>query len=62
MLTVKGNLSVRNMASLASRVCTLTSSPVPLTHARYLALKWFDADGNHEPYESGRDLDSLAAL
>ncbi|KAG6817654.1 hypothetical protein H0H87_005411 [Tephrocybe sp. NHM501043] len=25
-------------------------------------LKWFDAEGNHEPYESGRDLDSLAAF
>jgi len=25
-------------------------------------LKWFDADGNHEPYDSGRDLDSLAAF
>ncbi|RDB25771.1 Protein disulfide-isomerase erp38 [Hypsizygus marmoreus] len=23
-------------------------------------LKWFDADGKDEPYESGRDLDSLA--
>jgi len=26
------------------------------------ALKWFDAAGTHEKYESGRDLDSLAAL
>ncbi|KAF5382219.1 hypothetical protein D9615_004360 [Tricholomella constricta] len=25
-------------------------------------LKWFDADGNHEPYDSGRDLDSLTAF
>ncbi|KAJ8692387.1 hypothetical protein PTI98_009705 [Pleurotus ostreatus] len=25
-------------------------------------LKWFKADGTHEPYESGRDLDSLAAF
>ncbi|KAG6842311.1 hypothetical protein C0991_010599 [Blastosporella zonata] len=25
-------------------------------------LKWFDADGNHEPYESARDLDSFAAF
>ncbi|KAF8071937.1 protein disulfide isomerase [Lyophyllum atratum] len=25
-------------------------------------LKWFDAEGNHEPYDSGRDLDSLAAF
>ncbi|KAG6908549.1 hypothetical protein DXG01_004182 [Tephrocybe rancida] len=25
-------------------------------------LKWFDAEGNHEPYESERDLDSLAAF
>lgn len=25
-------------------------------------LKWFDAEGNAEPYESGRDLDSLAAF
>lgn len=28
----------------------------------YPALKWFDADGTAEPYESGRDLDSLTAL
>ncbi|KAK2460343.1 hypothetical protein APHAL10511_007732 [Amanita phalloides] len=25
-------------------------------------LKWFNADGKDEPYESGRDLDSLAAF
>ncbi|KAF9468074.1 protein disulfide isomerase [Collybia nuda] len=25
-------------------------------------LKWFDADGNAEPYESGRDLESLTAF
>ncbi|KAG5642585.1 hypothetical protein DXG03_002536 [Asterophora parasitica] len=25
-------------------------------------LKWFDADGKHEPYESGRDLESLATF
>ncbi|KAG6827453.1 hypothetical protein H0H92_011721 [Tricholoma furcatifolium] len=25
-------------------------------------LKWFNADGTYEPYESGRDLDSLAAF
>ncbi|KAG5637160.1 hypothetical protein H0H81_005563 [Sphagnurus paluster] len=28
----------------------------------YPTLKWFDAQGNPEPYESGRDLDSLAAF
>ncbi|CAK5269157.1 unnamed protein product [Mycena citricolor] len=28
----------------------------------YPTLKWFNADGTHEPYESGRDLDSLAAF
>lgn len=28
----------------------------------YTALKWFDANGNEEKYESGRDLESLAAL
>jgi len=27
-----------------------------------IALKWFDAAGEHEKYESGRDLDSLVAL
>lgn len=25
-------------------------------------LKWFDAEGNHEPYDAARDLDTLAAF
>ncbi|KAJ6619763.1 protein disulfide isomerase [Mycena sp. CBHHK59/15] len=28
----------------------------------YPTLKWFNADGTHEPYEGGRDLDTLAGF
>ncbi|KAJ7650246.1 protein disulfide isomerase [Roridomyces roridus] len=28
----------------------------------YPTLKWFNADGTHEPFEGGRDLDALAAF
>ena len=40
------------------------SIPTRLILMRYFipALKWFNADGKDEPYEAGRDLDSLAAL
>ncbi|KAG6873925.1 hypothetical protein C0995_008964 [Termitomyces sp. Mi166 len=38
----------------------------PLAHKYgikgFPTLKWFDANGNHEKYESGRDLESLAGF
>jgi len=38
--------------------------PANITESQRLnaALKWFDEQGNAEPYEGGRDLDALAAL
>lgn len=53
---------VNSMASLGIQVSDLPGALSNHSSLFAIALKWFDAQGNAESYEGGRDLDALASL
>ncbi len=62
-LMVLESLWAKSTKSRVFPVRALIHTPLSRgTQFIYVALKWFDAAGKDEPYEAGRDLDSLAAL
>lgn len=64
MLTVSASPWATNTTSKDSPVRSFETNSIrsPYECIFKTALQWFDAAGTHEKYESGRDLDSLAAL
>lgn len=62
MPTVKVGPLAKSMVSPGTPVSDLRSALLNHLVSLLVALKWFDAQGNVENYEGGRDLDALASL